>query len=42
METIKIKSSDKSQGDFVIINACDFDPKKHTKITEKKQPAVKK
>jgi hypothetical protein len=37
MEVIKILPVDKkSQGDFVLINKCDFDPKIHTKFTNKK------
>ncbi len=35
-ETIKIKPSHKSQGDFVEINKEDFDPKLHEKFEEKK------
>lgn len=39
VETVKIKSSDpKTQGDFVEINATDFDKTKHELFVEKDEP----
>ena len=36
MKTIKIKSRDpKTQGEFVLINECDFDVKLHTLFDKK-------
>lgn len=32
METIKVKPWGEGQGDFVIINAADFDPAQHVKF----------
>ena len=41
--TIKIKSTHpESQGDFVVINADDFDEKKHVKYEEPKGKPVAK
>ena len=38
METMKVKPWGKGQGDFVIINKCDFDPEKHEEFeAEEKQ-----
>lgn len=34
METIKVKPWGKDQGDFVVINAADFDPEVHAKYEE--------
>jgi hypothetical protein len=34
IETIKIKPSHPSQGDYVVINADDFDAHKHEKIEQ--------
>jgi hypothetical protein len=34
MDTIKVKPWGKDQGDFVLINAEDFDPEKHEKIEQ--------
>lgn len=39
MATIKVKSWDKSQGDYVIIEEEDFDPKKHKQYEEKPEKA---
>jgi len=42
LETVKIVRKDSKKG-FKIINASDFDPKKHEKYGEaKKKPAAKK
>lgn len=38
MDTIKVKPWGKDQGDYVVINAEDFDPEKHEKYVE---PAAK-
>ena len=35
MKTVKIKSTDKSQGDYVVINECDFDKEKHVLFINK-------
>lgn len=35
METVKVKSWHESQGEFVVINAEDFDPAIHEKWEEK-------
>lgn len=43
MNTIKIKATDsKTQGDFVIINECDFDSKKHELYEVSKANKVRK
>ena len=31
LETMKVESENKNQGDYVVINVSDFDPKKHKK-----------
>lgn len=41
METIKIKPSHESQGEFILINKDDFDPKKHELFDENKPKQVK-
>jgi hypothetical protein len=41
MGTIKVKPWGDGQGDHVVINEADFDPEKHTKLTESKAPAKK-
>lgn len=33
MDTVKIKPSHPSQGDFVVVNKEDFDPEKHELLT---------
>jgi hypothetical protein len=38
IETIKIKPSDPEQGEYVIINADDFDPSVHTRLDDEAQP----
>jgi hypothetical protein len=40
LPTVKIKPAHKSQGDFVEINAEDFDPKIHTLADGKSAPAA--
>ena len=41
METIKVKPWDVSQGDFVVINAADFDPSLHIALdAQPKKPAA--
>lgn len=41
MGTIKIKSTDKkSQGDYVLIDEAEFDPKLHKKLTEAEEAAI--
>lgn len=40
METIKVKPWSNDQGDFVVINAADFDPAVHVALDDKqKKPA---
>jgi hypothetical protein len=41
MTTIKIKSSHPSQGDFVIINAADFDAEKHDPFDQESHDALR-
>jgi hypothetical protein len=41
MPTIKIKSSHPSQGDFVIINAADFDAEKHEPFDQESYDALR-
>ena len=31
LETMKVEPENKNQGDYVVINVSDFDPKKHKK-----------
>lgn len=38
METMKVKPWGKDQGDFVIINKCDFDPEKHEEYGVEEKP----
>lgn len=40
METMKVKPWGKGQGDYVLINAEDFDPAKHEKLDEAKKEAA--
>jgi predicted transcriptional regulator len=40
-ETVKVKPWGKDQGDHVLINADDFDPKVHTLIDEPKRAKAK-
>ena len=40
METMKVKPWGKGQGDYVLINADDFDPTKHEKLDEVKKEAA--
>lgn len=42
IETIKVKPWGKNQGDFVLINAGDFDSSKHEKYEDQKKPSVVK
>jgi hypothetical protein len=43
METMKVKPWGEGQGEFVVINAEDFDPKVHTPFEAKpKKPAKAK
>ena len=42
METVKIKSTHKSQGEFVIINKDDFDESKHELYKETTKRVSKK
>lgn len=39
IETIKVKPWGKDQGDFVVINADDFDPKIHTALAGETAPS---
>ena len=41
METIKVKSWGKDQGEFVLINASDFDPAVHVKFDDDKAQETK-
>lgn len=34
METIKVKPWGKDQGEYVLIDAADFDPEKHQKLDD--------
>lgn len=40
MDVIKVKPWGKGQGDYVLINAEDFDPAKHEKLDEVKKEAA--
>lgn len=42
MDTVKIKPSHPSQGEFVVINADEFDPVKHQKLDEKQPEKPKR
>ena len=41
MELIKVKPWGKDQGEFVLINAYDFDPATHVKIDDDKMQETK-
>lgn len=39
IEVIKVKPSHPSQGEFVLINASDFDPERHVRVGDGEAPA---
>lgn len=39
MDTMKVKAWGKGQGDYVLINVEDFDPKFHSKLEDGAKPA---
>lgn len=42
MDVVKIKPSSEDQGEFVIINKCDFDKEKHELLAPVKETAKDK
>ncbi|BCV49567.1 hypothetical protein [Shewanella algae] len=39
IETVKIKPENETQGEFVVINKCEFDPDKH-ELFEQKEASI--